>query len=34
MRNCGAARVADLRPELVGPRGPWIGANRPPWVPQ
>lgn len=32
MRNCGVTRVADLKPELVGPAGPWVGANRPPWL--
>ncbi|KAL7419080.1 hypothetical protein Q5752_005916 [Cryptotrichosporon argae] len=32
MRNCGVTRVEDLRPEMVGPRGPWVGANRPPWL--
>lgn len=32
MRNCGVTRVEDLKPEMVGPNGPWIGANRPPWV--
>ncbi|BEI85332.1 hypothetical protein CcaverHIS002_0507330 [Cutaneotrichosporon cavernicola] len=32
MRNCGVSRVADLKPEMVGPAGPWVGANRPPWL--
>ncbi|KLT43318.1 mitochondrial fmn-dependent dehydrogenase [Cutaneotrichosporon oleaginosum] len=32
MRNCGVSRVEDLKPEMVGPAGPWVGANRPPWL--
>jgi L-lactate dehydrogenase (cytochrome) len=33
MRNCGVSRVEDLRPEMVGPAGPWVGWNRPVYVP-
>jgi L-lactate dehydrogenase (cytochrome) len=33
MRNIGANTVADLRPEMVGPMGPWVGKNRPSYVP-
>lgn len=33
MRNCGFSTVDQLSPPLVGYRGPWIGANRPVWVP-
>ncbi|KAF3051292.1 Cytochrome b2, mitochondrial precursor [Didymella keratinophila] len=29
MRNIGANTVDDLKPELVGPIGPWVGRNRP-----
>jgi L-lactate dehydrogenase (cytochrome) len=29
MRNIGAATISDLRPEMVGPVGPWVGAHRP-----
>ncbi|KAF2117651.1 FMN-dependent dehydrogenase [Lophiotrema nucula] len=29
MRNIGAATISDLKPEMVGPAGPWVGANRP-----
>ncbi|RYO37681.1 hypothetical protein AA0111_g2631 [Alternaria arborescens] len=29
MWNIGAATVADLKPEMVGPSGPWVGMNRP-----
>ncbi|OSS52567.1 hypothetical protein B5807_02203 [Epicoccum nigrum] len=32
MRNIGANTVADLRPEMVGPIGPWVGRNRPSYV--
>jgi hypothetical protein len=32
MRNIGANTVADLRPEMVGPMGPWVGKNRPSYV--
>ncbi|KAK4688969.1 L-lactate dehydrogenase (cytochrome), partial [Tremellales sp. Uapishka_1] len=32
MRNCGVTKIADLRPEMVGPKGPWVGSNRPPYV--
>lgn len=31
MRNCGAATIDQLTPSLVGPRGPWVGDNRPKW---
>jgi L-lactate dehydrogenase (cytochrome) len=31
MRNCGARTIEELKPEMVGPRGPWVGANQPPW---
>ncbi|OJJ45932.1 hypothetical protein ASPZODRAFT_152880 [Penicilliopsis zonata CBS 506.65] len=29
MRNIGASTVDELRPEMVGPAGPWVGWNRP-----
>ena len=29
MWNIGAATIADLKPEMVGPAGAWVGANRP-----
>ena len=29
MRNIGASTISDLKPEMVGPSGPWVGANRP-----
>ncbi|KAL8827641.1 MAG: hypothetical protein Q9170_006933 [Blastenia crenularia] len=29
MRNVGASTISDLKPEMVGPSGPWVGANRP-----
>lgn len=29
MRNVGAATIKDLKPQMVGPAGPWVGANRP-----
>jgi L-lactate dehydrogenase (cytochrome) len=29
MWNIGAATIGDLKPEMVGPVGPWVGANRP-----
>jgi L-lactate dehydrogenase (cytochrome) len=32
MRNCGARTIAELKPEMVGPRGPWVGSNMPPWL--
>ncbi|KAK8858938.1 hypothetical protein IAR55_003169 [Kwoniella newhampshirensis] len=32
MRNIGATSVADLKPEMVGPAGPWVGMNAPPWA--
>lgn len=32
MRNIGANTVEQLKPEMVGPAGPWVGANRPPYV--
>jgi hypothetical protein len=31
MRNCGVTKIEDLRPEMVGPAGPWVGQNMPPW---
>lgn len=31
MRNCGAATIDQLAPSLVGPRGPWVGDNKPKW---
>ncbi|WVF71747.1 hypothetical protein IAT40_006555 [Kwoniella sp. CBS 6097] len=31
MRNIGANDIKDLKPEMVGPAGPWVGANSPPW---
>ena len=31
MRNCGVTKIEDLKPEMVGPAGPWVGQNRPPW---
>lgn len=33
MRNIGANTVEDLKPEMVGPIGPWVGSNRPSYVP-
>lgn len=33
MRNVGAATVQDLKPEMVGPAGPWVGYNRPAYLP-
>ncbi|KAH8894601.1 L-mandelate dehydrogenase [Thozetella sp. PMI_491] len=32
MRNIGAAKIDELRPEMVGPAGPWVGTNRPPYM--
>ncbi|TXT13764.1 hypothetical protein VHUM_01131 [Vanrija humicola] len=32
IRNCGVSYIKDLKPEMVGPAGPWVGANRPPWL--
>lgn len=32
MRNIGANKIEQLKPEMVGPAGPWVGANRPPYV--
>ncbi|OXH34186.1 L-mandelate dehydrogenase [Cryptococcus neoformans] len=32
MRNIGAPRLEDLKPEMVGPAGPWVGNNVPPYV--
>lgn len=29
MRNIGAPTISHLKPEMVGPSGPWVGANRP-----
>lgn len=34
MRNCGAKTISELKPEMVGPAGPWVGANRPNWAPK
>jgi hypothetical protein len=31
MRNCGVTKIADLKPEMVGPAGPWVGQNKPAW---
>lgn len=31
MRNIGARTIDELKPEMVGPRGPWVGHNIPPW---
>ncbi|WWC89600.1 uncharacterized protein L201_004525 [Kwoniella dendrophila CBS 6074] len=31
MRNIGANNISDLKPELVGPAGPWVYGNAPPW---
>uniref|UniRef100_A0A8H7TSA9 Uncharacterized protein n=1 Tax=Bionectria ochroleuca TaxID=29856 RepID=A0A8H7TSA9_BIOOC len=33
MRNIGVSKIQDLKPEMVGPAGPWVGRNRPPYVP-
>ncbi|WWD17560.1 hypothetical protein CI109_102001 [Kwoniella shandongensis] len=32
MRNIGATSIAELKPEMVGPAGPWVGHNAPPWA--
>nr|ODN93938.1 L-mandelate dehydrogenase [Cryptococcus depauperatus CBS 7841] len=32
MRNIGAMKIEDLKPEMVGPAGPWVGSNAPPYV--
>ncbi|RSH80772.1 Cytochrome b2, mitochondrial precursor [Saitozyma podzolica] len=34
MRNCGARTIKELKPEMVGPAGPWVGQNRPTWLPK
>jgi L-lactate dehydrogenase (cytochrome) len=34
MRNIGATKISDLKPEMVGPAGAWVGANRPNWAPK
>ena len=34
MRNCGARSISELKPELVGLRGPWVGMNTQPWAKQ
>ncbi|ORY23133.1 putative cytochrome b2, mitochondrial precursor (L-lactate ferricytochrome C oxidoreductase) [Naematelia encephala] len=34
MRNAGVTKIADLKPEMCGPAGPWVGANRPPYMPK
>lgn len=31
MRNCGVTKIEDLKPEMIGPAGPWVGQNMPPW---
>ncbi|KAI4595221.1 Cytochrome b2, mitochondrial precursor [Pestalotiopsis sp. 9143b] len=33
MRNIGVTKIEELKPEMVGPAGPWVGANRPPYAP-
>lgn len=33
MRNIGVVKIDELRPELVGPAGPWVGVNRPLYAP-
>ncbi|KAF7519219.1 hypothetical protein G7054_g13168 [Neopestalotiopsis clavispora] len=33
MRNIGVTRIEELKPEMVGPAGPWVGGNRPPYAP-
>ncbi|KAH8745573.1 mitochondrial fmn-dependent dehydrogenase [Diaporthe sp. PMI_573] len=33
MKNIGAATIGDLRPEMVGPSGPWVGDNCPLYAP-
>ncbi|KAH6681172.1 mitochondrial fmn-dependent dehydrogenase [Plectosphaerella plurivora] len=33
MRNIGANTIRDLKPEMVGPAGPWVGRNRPAYLP-
>ncbi|KAM0750645.1 mitochondrial fmn-dependent dehydrogenase [Meredithblackwellia eburnea MCA 4105] len=33
MRNCGTPSLKDLTPQMVGPAGPWVGSNRPPYMP-
>ncbi|KAH6658749.1 FMN-dependent dehydrogenase-domain-containing protein [Truncatella angustata] len=33
MRNIGVIRVNELKPEMVGPSGPWVGINRPIYAP-
>ncbi|KAF7539540.1 hypothetical protein G7054_g2113 [Neopestalotiopsis clavispora] len=33
MRNIGASTIDHLKPDLVGPAGPWVGNNRPPYAP-
>lgn len=32
MRNVGAKSIKELKPEMVGPAGPWVGLNRPPYI--
>ena len=29
MRNMSVNRIDQLRPEMVGPKGPWVGMNKP-----
>ncbi|KAK9776277.1 putative FMN-dependent dehydrogenase-domain-containing protein [Seiridium cardinale] len=33
MRNIGVTKIEQLKPEMVGPAGAWVGANRPPYAP-
>jgi L-lactate dehydrogenase (cytochrome) len=33
MRNIGSNNIEDLKPEMVGPIGPWVGKNRPSYAP-
>ncbi|KAI1873766.1 uncharacterized protein JN550_003035 [Neoarthrinium moseri] len=33
MRNLGASTIQELKPEMVGPAGAWVGANRPLYAP-
>ncbi|WWD01546.1 hypothetical protein V866_008491 [Kwoniella sp. B9012] len=33
MRNAGATKISEIVPEMCGPAGPWVGQNRPPYVP-
>lgn len=29
MRNIGVSKVEELKPEMVGPAGPWVGPFSP-----